>query len=204
MDITKDFHIHSIFSRDGRLAPESVVTIARRKGLKVVAVTDHNTIEGGLAVRAVAPSDLEVIVGAEIYTNQGELIGLGLEREIESRDLREVVREIHSQGGKVYVPHPFDRLRRSALRGSIYDILPEIDFIESFNGRCLIQGDNDKAAAFAEDHGIPGLRGSDGHFAFEIGNLRPGLKSLLIASVAHALTVVSKYMSPVLLRRKGG
>jgi predicted metal-dependent phosphoesterase TrpH len=196
-----DFHIHSCFSEDGRLRPEEIVDIARKRGLQVIAVTDHNTITGGLAAKACAPKGLEVIVGAEILTDQGEVIGLWLSKEIQSRALKEVVREIHEQGGKVYIPHPFDRLRKSALRDAIYHILPEIDFIETFNGRCLFPADNVKAKAFACRYRIPELKGSDAHFAFEIGNVFPGPRAFTVATIAHTLTVLKKY-SPIGRRRK--
>lgn len=189
-----DFHIHSIFSRDGRLSPKDIVAIALRRGLEVIAVTDHNTIAGGLAVQKCAPKGLEVIVGSEIYTDKGEVIGLWLSKEIKSRVLEEVVREIHAQGGKVCVPHPFDRLRKSALQGAVLQILPEIDFIETFNGRCLLPADNQKARAFAAKYGIPELWGSDAHFAFEIGNTFPGPKAFVVATIAHTFTVLTKYM----------
>jgi len=195
-----DFHIHSCFSADGHLRPEEIVAIAEKRDLKVIAVTDHNTIAGGLATQKCAPKGMEVIVGAEIYTDQGEVIGLWLSKEVRSRDLREVVSEIHAQGGKVCVPHPFDRLRKSALRDAIYQILPEIDFVETFNGRCLLPADNAKAKAFAAEHRIPELQGSDAHFAFEIGNLFPGPKAFIVAAIAHILTVLSKHIP---LGRKG-
>jgi len=194
MKIKADFHIHSCFSEDGHLRPEEIIAIARKRGLEAIAVTDHNTIAGGLAAKECAPKDLEVIVGAEIYTDQGEVIGLWLSKEIRSRILREVVREIHEQGGKVCVPHPFDRLRKSALQDAIYQILPEIDFVETFNGRCLLPADNAKGKAFAVENGIPELWGSDAHFAFEIGNVFPGPKAFLTAIMAHTLTVPIKHM----------
>jgi len=195
-----DFHIHSCFSEDGDLRPEEIVAIALKRGLKVIAVTDHNTIMGGLAAKDYAPKGLEVIVGAEIFTDQGEVIGLWLSKEIQSRVLKEVVKEIHAQGGKVCIPHPFDRLRRSALGDAIYQILPEIDFIETFNGRCLLPADNAKAKAFASRYAIPELKGSDAHFAFEIGNVFPGPRAFTVAAIAHTLTVLRKH-NPIGRRR---
>lgn len=204
MKVKKDFHIHSCYSRDGHLSPETIITLALKRGLRTIAITDHDTIAGGIAVRKYAPEELQVIVGAEIYTDKGEVTGLELHEEITSRGLREVVREIHEQGGKVCVPHPFDRLRKSALRDDIYSVIPEIDFIETFNGRSFFQADNVKARKFAEQHAIPELRGSDAHYAFEMGNLQPGLKAFLIAGVAHALTVTTKYTQRLIKKNSIG
>ena len=84
--ISFDFHIHSCFSFDCLSTPELILREARRKGLDGVAVTDHDTIQGGLATaRLNQYRDFSVIVGAEYYTKAGDIIGLFLHREIEKR-----------------------------------------------------------------------------------------------------------------------
>ncbi|MBI3286661.1 MAG: PHP domain-containing protein [Chloroflexi bacterium] len=167
--IKADLHMHTRFSQDCTVSPEALIEACRRRGLGTVAVTDHNTIAGGLAVRKIAP--FPVIVGAEIKTNQGEIIGLFLEEEI-PRGLspEETIRRIRQQGGLVGVPHPFDRLRRSAIRReALWDILDQIDYLETLNARMVFSADNQMAFELARRRGLPMSSGSDAHTLFEYG-----------------------------------
>ena len=163
-----DLHIHSRYSSDGSLAPEDIIKIAREKGLDGVAVTDHGTVQGGLDAKKYETREFIVIVGAEIKTDRGEIIGLFLSKEIKSNRFQDVVIEIKAQGGLVVVPHPFDRMRRSAFRISNEEV-NFVDAIEGFNGRSILQIYNRQAVAFAERHNLPLVAGSDAHHASEIG-----------------------------------
>jgi predicted metal-dependent phosphoesterase TrpH len=163
-----DLHIHSRYSSDGTLAPEDIVKTARKKGLDGVAVTDHGTVQGGLEAKKYETDDFVVIAGIEIKTDRGEVIGLFLSKEIKSHRLQDVVIEIKAQGGLVVVPHPFDRMRRSAFRISEEEI-NYVDAIEGFNGRSILQTYNRQAVAFAGKHNLPVVAGSDAHHANEIG-----------------------------------
>jgi len=164
-----DLHIHSRYSHDGVLEPEEIVRLARQRGLGGIAITDHNTIKGGEETKRFESKDFQVIIGAEIMTDKGEITGLFLSREIEPRRLDEVVAEIRAQGGMVIVPHPFDEMRHSA-----FHITDEyaglVDAIEGFNARCILQRYNRRAVEFAARHNLPVVGGSDAHYASEIGN----------------------------------
>jgi predicted metal-dependent phosphoesterase TrpH len=112
-----------------------------------------------------------VIIGEEISSRDGEIIGLFLTKPV-PRDLsaEETIARIHEQGGLVSVPHPYShnriyRIRREALER----VWPTIDAIEVFNAREAIANDNRRALAFSELHGIPGAVGSDAHRPWEIG-----------------------------------
>ena len=163
-----DLHIHSRYSPDGTLTPEDIIETARKKGLDGVAVTDHGTLQGGLEAKKYETDDFIVIAGIEIKTDIGEVIGLFLSKEIMSQRFQDVVIEIKAQGGLVVVPHPFDRMRRSAFRISEEEI-NFVDAIEGFNGRSVLQTYNRQAVAFAEKHNLPVVAGSDAHHANEIG-----------------------------------
>ncbi len=134
-----------------------------------MAVTDHNTIAGALAVQKLAP--FRVIVGSEIATDRGEITGLFLQHEIPAGlPLRETVCRIHDQGGLVYVPHPLDRVRPSALGyDALMEIIGEVDVIEVLNARVTFAIDNQQAAAVAQRHGLAVGAGSDAHAGLEIG-----------------------------------
>jgi len=164
-----DLHIHSKYSSDGVLDPEKIVKIAIKRGLNGVAITDHNTIIGGLKAKNYETEDFKVIVGSEISTEKGEIIGLFLKEEIKSKDVQEVVSEIKEQNGIIVIPHPFDALRHSAFHPTGEDA-KFIDCIEGFNSRCVFQEYNKKAVEFAMRHRLATTAGSDAHFANEIGN----------------------------------
>lgn len=95
-----DLHIHSKYSYDSLLRPGTIIKVAKKKGLDGVAITDHNTIRGGVEVLKVnKDDDFVVIVGSKIKTECGDVIGLFLTDEIRSRVFADVVGEIRSQGG---------------------------------------------------------------------------------------------------------
>lgn len=105
-----DLHVHTSYSWDANTRIEDILVRAARIGLGIVAITDHNTVEGALEARQVAQgldSGVEVVVGEEIDTLHGHLIGLFLSAFIPPRlTLSETIDRIHEQGGLVVVPHP--------------------------------------------------------------------------------------------------
>jgi hypothetical protein len=163
-----DLHIHSKYSNDGILDPQKIVKIAIKKGLDGIAVTDHNTIKGGLKTKEYETQDFKVLVGSEVSTTRGEIIGLFLSEEIKSREFHEVADEIRDQGGLVIVPHPFDELRKASF-GIKNEDAKYLDTIEVFNSRCIYQKYNDRAAVYAKKHNLSQVGGSDAHFPYEIG-----------------------------------
>ena len=165
-----DMHTHSEYSPDSRTPLEAQAKALVAKGIDVVCATDHNTIEGALRLRELATS-LRVIVGEEVTSRDGEIIGLFLEQPI-PRGLsgEETIARIHDQGGIVSVPHPFSRNRLYHIKRSALERLwQQIDCIEVFNAREAFAADNLRAAAFAKEHNIPGAVGSDAHRTSEIG-----------------------------------
>jgi predicted metal-dependent phosphoesterase TrpH len=167
--IKYDFHTHSKYSLDGSLDPELMVKAAIKKGLAGMAITDHNSIKGGLKAKKYETDEFRVIVGSEISTDRGEVIGLFLSEEIESKNFRDVIEEIRDQNGVVVIPHPFDKIRPASLYPHQEDS-KFIDNLEVFNSRCLLQGYNEKAAQFADNEALNIIGGSDAHFLGEIGN----------------------------------
>lgn len=165
-----DLHVHSKYSSDCCLEPKELIKAAIKKNLNGIAITDHNTIKGGLKVKKYEESDdLKIIIGSEISTDRGDVIGLFLSEEINLTDFYGVISEIKDQNGIIIIPHPFDESRHSALYPTDEDI-KYIDCIEGFNSRCIAQQYNNKAIEFGKKHKIPITAGSDAHFANEIGN----------------------------------
>jgi len=163
-----DLHAHTAYSVDGSLKPESVIKIAKSRGLSGIAITDHNTIKGGIEAKNYETDGFEVIIGSEIKTDRGDLIGLFLTDEVFSRDMREASVEIKEQGGLVVIPHPFDSFRGSAINPTVEDARM-VDAIEVFNSRCLLPKCNKKALDLARKVGSGITAGSDAHYAREIG-----------------------------------
>ncbi|MEP7040597.1 MAG: PHP domain-containing protein [Chloroflexota bacterium] len=172
-----DFHTHTRFSRDSILPEDKFIRVALERGLTHVAVTNHNNVEGAVAVRDRAAElgvddRLTVILGEEVSTSDGEVVGLFLERTI-PRGLTadETADQIHAQGGLVSIPHPFDPFRASHIRRLPLERLAaagKIDMLEVFNSRVTFSRHNDEAAEFAARHQIPGIACSDSHSAFEV------------------------------------
>jgi predicted metal-dependent phosphoesterase TrpH len=65
-----DLHIHSTAS-DGTLTPSEVVRLALARGLRVIALTDHDTVSGVAEAQAAAGTEIEVIAGVEINAEGG-------------------------------------------------------------------------------------------------------------------------------------
>jgi len=149
---------------------ETIVSRCREVGIDCIAVCDHGTAEGALRMREIAP--FPVIVAEEILTPHGEIMGMFLRETIPSRlPVKEVVARIKDQGGLVCIPHPFDRLRPSALRRStIEEIVGQIDVIEVLNARTILPRHPDSLIAFARKYGIAMSAGSDAHTPMEIGH----------------------------------
>ena len=166
-----DPHIHSRYSIDGILSPEQIIKIACSKGLNAVAITDHNTIKGGLQVKSIKQDKIIIIVGSEIKTDFGDVIGLFLNEEINSRNFGEVIDEIKAQDGITVLPHPY---RRKRFPG--FELLENIDLIESLNGRTS-ERLNLKAQKLAKELKKPMIAGSDAHLSFELGRISNIIKT---------------------------
>jgi len=162
-----DLHVHSSASFDCKSHPERVAAQCGRLGLAPIFLTDHDSVEGAAHLRARGKT--RVVIGEEIMTSQGELIGLFLKHRVPpALSPREAAAEIKSQGGLVYVEHPYDSYRRHLAEEAIEALEDLIDIVEVFNGRS-----DEKANQLAEDlcgtlGAAPGA-GSDAHTLEEIG-----------------------------------
>jgi hypothetical protein len=170
--IVADLHMHTSWSHDCSTDPAELVDYAEAQGLGAIAVTDHNVFGGALEAADYASSrELTVIRGEEVKTDgQGEVIGLFLEREI-PRDLgfADTIAAIREQGGLVYVPHPFDRLHAIPDPRTLHRHLADIDVLEVYNARLLLEAYNDEALRFARKYNLTMGAGSDAHVLQGVG-----------------------------------
>ena len=169
-----DLHCHSSASFDSLSKPADLVRVAAERGLTHLAITDHERIDGALAARDLVPDGLTIIVGEEIRSADGDVLGLYLERAVPpGLSATETIAAIHEQGGLAGIPHPFDRFRASGLAGLPDDRLAEVaaavDFVETWNARVPSAATNERARAFAAAHGLPGAASSDAHTLVEVG-----------------------------------
>src|SRR5204862_5745731 len=128
--IMLDMHMHTEYSRDSRVALAAFAELAGTAQLGAVCITDHDTIEGGLRLREMN-TGLQVIVGEEITTADGELVGLYLSQKVAAGlSAEHSIDLIHEQGGLAYVPHPFSRNRRRHLRrAALEHVAPKLDLV---------------------------------------------------------------------------
>ena len=153
--------------------PENIMKHAQRKSLSVVAITDHNTIRGGLETKKLEKEyGIEVVVGSEIMTKEGEILGLYLNEEIPKGLSAEVtIEKIHEQGGLAVAPHPYSPICH-ALGDKIFKL--KLDGVEVFNAyhrdgivnnialKKVMKNYHKKPVAF--------IGNSDGHLAKMVGN----------------------------------
>ena len=168
--IKADLHIHTTYSMDCTMPLEKIISRCLEVGINCLGVADHNTIAGALKLKEMAP--FSIIVGEEILTLNGEVIGFFLTQEIPSKlSIEETVAQIKAQNGLVCIPHPYDRLRVSVFRDEIFEgIMPDVDIIEVFNARSLSPGSSTRAAQLVQKYGKLASAGSDAHTLPEIGN----------------------------------
>lgn len=167
-----EFHCHtSPYSKDAGATLENIIKRCKRRDIRGIAITDHDEIEGAFQLKSMAPNWLHVIIGEEINTSAGEIIGIFLKEKIQpGLSLEATLTQIKQQGGISIVPHPFDRFRKKVLEISeLEKNIHSVDVIEIFNARNLLAADNQKAAAFAKNHGKPVICAGDAHFIGEYG-----------------------------------
>lgn len=165
-----DLHMHTMWSGDATTTPDELREAVAASGIDVLCITDHGTING--AVELATALGCRVVVGEEVRTGAGEIIGLFLKERLPfGMKAAEAVAAIRSQGGVVYVPHPFDPVRHCLTEGALEALASEgaLDAIEVFNAKVSLQHLNRRAADFAMHHGLAGGAGSDAHEPSAIG-----------------------------------
>src|SRR6202022_4403258 len=123
------------------------------------------------AARSLVEAAKAAIVGEEIVTTEGELIGLFLKERVPARlSPEETVAAIKEQGGLVYLEHPYDTTRRNLRKEAIERIADRIDIVEVFNGRSQPEI-NRRAQELRSTLGVAAGAGSDAHTLREIGSV---------------------------------
>ncbi len=169
-DSKADIHIHTIYSDGSANIRELIEHVARNTDLRVIAITDHDTIDGALLARQMAREfGIEVIVGEEVSTAEGHLLALFIERLLPpGRPVSETIAAVHAQGGLCVAAHPFDPLVPSLARAGLRERCAgpragawPLDGVEAFNASSWIAAGNRHASAFGAALGLARCGGSD-------------------------------------------
>lgn len=166
-----DLHSHTMWSGDSTTTPDEVEEAVVEAGLDVLCITDHNAIRGAADLAKRLPC--RVVVGEELNTHAGEIIGLFLTERIAPGTLPAAAAQaIRDQGGVVYIPHPFDPMRRNMAEPALYELAQEglIDAVEVLNAKTSLRSLNERAVAFAAAFGLAGGAGSDAHVPLALGS----------------------------------
>ena len=174
-----DPHIHTLAS-DGVSDVEAILEAALARGLDAIAITDHERIDAAVAARDIATGrglPIEVVVGEEVSTRNGHLVGLWLKRRIRPwHSMKRSIAMIHEQGGLAIIAHPLPPYPLCASERTIRRLMDEADPIyhpdalEGFNPTTARMRWSRKAPALAEELGIASVAGSDAHQAVKVGS----------------------------------
>jgi predicted metal-dependent phosphoesterase TrpH len=199
-------HLHTMWSGDATTTPEELATAVAESGVDVLCITDHGTINGARQLQADGMLGCRVVVGQEVRTGFGEIIGLFLsERVPAGLKPEEVCVAIAAQGGLVYIPHPFDPmracLREDVLLGLIGDGL--VDAVEVRNAKTSLEHLNERAARLASDNDLVAGAGSDAHEPSAVGaaymempDFTDGDAASFLAALRQGVVVGHHYDAP--------
>jgi len=170
-----DLHIHSDHSDGLASIPEIMEYVARQTDLSVIAITDHNTIEGALLAKSLSDSyDFDVVVGSEVSSSEGHILGLFLTEDVAAgMTPAETISAIEEQGGVAIIAHPFSSkgVFGPLGRNVFADAVNEGAFraLEVYNSLPFLVLANRVAARLAGGHGIATTGGSDAHVLEAVG-----------------------------------
>ena len=188
-----DLHVHSNHSDGLAKIPEIMDHVQENTDLRVIAITDHNTIEGAQFARSLQDMyDFEVVIGEEISSKQGHIIGLFLEEAIPpGLSAMRTLSLITEQDGVAVIPHPFaNRAFGPFGLKSIGDRLSDLAFqaLEVYNSSpYLIYANRLAAKTFVGGQGVAATGGSDAHVLKAIGKGYTLFKGTSAEDLRHSI-----------------
>lgn len=170
-----EMHVHTKYSKDSMLCFFPLYIKCRIKSINAIAITEHNNIEGAIKFQEFCRkmgNKINVIIGEEIFTDSGEVIGLFLSENIAPQmTVEETICEIKRQNGVVCIPHPYDKKREKTVlkEEAIKRVRKQIDCMEVHNGRNISKTYDIEQREIANKYNIKPIVGSDAHTLIEIG-----------------------------------
>lgn len=188
-----DLHVHTTFSGDSITSVRDAIEWGKRRNLDGIAITDHNSTQASEVIPE-RESDLIVILGEEIDTQEGHLIALGIDEKIPSGlQFSDTLQMIREAGGVAVAPHPFDLLRGGVgltiLRASIPDAIEVINSHSLFFSLTKNLG-----FRTAKELNVACVGGSDSHVPETIGDSysiiysRDGFQDSILDSIRERRT----------------
>lgn len=172
-----DLHTHSSASPDGGITAAQYQQALERGIIDAVAVTDHNAIELALALHRQLGD--KIIVGEEIMSTHGEIIGLYLEETVPGGlSPEETIRRIKDQQGLVYIPHPFETVRKGVSPQTLESVADYVDIIEVCNGRAFLQNRSAQTVVWSRLNNTPAAASSDAHGSKGLGRTYTDVEDL--------------------------
>ncbi|MGB2799210.1 MAG: PHP-associated domain-containing protein [Dehalococcoidia bacterium] len=174
-----DVHIHSSVGDGMADIPEIITFVQEKTDLDVIAITDHNRIKGSYQARELAAKRgyrFEVVIGTEVTTLEGHLLGLFIESPIPYlQSLENTIEAIHKQGGLCIVPHPMSWLTQSVSKQNLERVMANsdldvhLDGVETINATIVGRISNKRARKFNRKYQLAETGGSDAHFLIAVG-----------------------------------
>lgn len=224
-----DLHIHTIYSDGTCTVPAVLEEAAYHKKLNVIAITDHDKIEGAWEAAELAPRyGIEAIVGSEISTAEGHLVALFLKEAVApGLSLVETVQRVGAQGGLCIAPHPMayglgadglsaESLKRALAVPGVREVLVGL---ETYNASLVIPGGNARALMLNQTLRLAAVGSSDSHTVWALGQgstvfrgrTAKDLRQALLKRSTHARRhgkfsipwVIWDYLSSTALRAAG-
>jgi predicted metal-dependent phosphoesterase TrpH len=174
-----DLHCHSEASHDSSTPLGLIPGRCLERDIRVQAITDHDQVWGAQKLQELVATSqhaewrrLTIIVGQEVSTSEGEIIGLFLKGAISpGLSPEKTVEQIKDQGGLVLLPHGFDPMKRWRLKPEALErVAGSIDIVETFNSRISHIQWNQAAVNWARERDLLMSAGSDAHTLADIGS----------------------------------
>jgi predicted metal-dependent phosphoesterase TrpH len=221
-----DLHIHTTASYDGTATPAATLEYVRSNtNLDVIAVTDHDSVDGALLALELAPRyGVEVIPGVEVSTADGHLLALFVKKDIpRNLSLLKTVEYVAGLGGICIVPHPGGHWNGSVQEEAICTVLQDATLshylvgIETYNASLPRLETNEVANAINGRLQLASVGNSDSHMLWTIGQgwtefegrTAADLRSALLAKQTRAMnkqrpwSFYPSYVQTQLLRSAG-
>lgn len=203
-----DSHIHSEYSPDSSSKIDDIVKTARKENIDIIAISDHNTVDGTSEVlRKTKNTDILAVPSIEISSTHGHILGFGCEENI-SKGLspEETIDKIHDLGGLAIIPHPYCFYRHGLLHKKDPKDL-KFDAIETKNARFIVGYCNRKAKNLSKKENIPALGASDAHYwkfvgdCYSLIDCEKDIDSVLKAILKNKVEAHGKGTSNILLSK---
>lgn len=182
-----DIHLHTKYSSDGVMDPESIIKLAKKYNYDGLVITDHNNMD---AYKNLNPAGLAIIKGVEVSSCCGHILAIDINEIIpKGLSVQETIERIREQGGLAIAAHPY---RFWSGLGEKNTRTGKFDAVEVLNSRSF-KKDNEKAGMLAKEMGLPGTAGSDAHLPYEFGRAWIIAKDDIIKEIRNGSIQIGGY-----------